>query len=265
MRIVTTMLSALLVLSACGNDTEDAPVEVPALPEPEPEVEEEAPPADPNEACAQVIVVSWVGAQYAAAAIERDQGAARQKAEDLRARLDSGADFAELARDESDAASTGPRGGLMGTYTRDEWPAPHMAIRDALFALSVGQVSEAVEAPYGWVVMRRCLVEKIHTRHLLIRYAGAKNAPEDITRSKEEALLLIGELQVALSADDANFAAVATQRSEDGSAERGGDMGELGRGRLAPEYEAAAWDLETGAISDPVETEYGYHLIQRLE
>ncbi len=42
-------------------------------------------------------------------------------------------------------------------------------------------------------------------------------------------------------------------------------MGELGRGRLAPEYEEAAWELEPGGISDPVETEFGYHIIQRVE
>jgi peptidyl-prolyl cis-trans isomerase SurA len=265
----TLILSALVLacLWACEDEpaapepaTTTAPPVEPATEAPEPE-----PVADPNEACAQVIVVSWAGAAHAADAIDRDQGAARQKAEELRARLERGEDFATLARAESDAASTGPRGGLMGTYARDEWPAPHMAIRDALFGLSVGQVSEVVEAPYGWVVMRRCPVEKIHTRHILIRFEGATNAPEDITRSQEEALSLAGTLRVSLSRPDAHFAAIATQHSEDGSAQRGGDMGELGRGRLAPEYEAAAWDLAPGAISDPVETEFGYHVIQRLE
>jgi len=265
-RNVTTMLCALLALTGCEDEAPDAPTG-PTAPDPEvtePEVEE-APAPDPNEACAQVIVVAWAGAQYAADDVERDQAAARQKAEELRTRIEGGEDFAELARAESDASSTGPRGGLMGTYTRDEWPAPHMAIRDALFGLSVAQVSEVVEAPYGWVVMRRCRVEKIHTRHILIRYEGARNAPDEISRSKEEALILAGELRVALSQDGADFAVIATERSEDGSAERGGDMGEMGRGRLAPEYEAAAWDLAAGAISDPIETEFGYHIIQRME
>jgi peptidyl-prolyl cis-trans isomerase SurA len=266
-RLLTALLCVPLFVIGCDDEPEPETAEpTPETTEVEETVEEEAPPAaDPNEACAQVIVVAWAGAEYAGDEIERDQAAARQKAEELRTRLEGGEDFAEVARAESDAASTGPRGGLMGTYTRDEWPAPHMAIRDALFGLSVGQLSEVVEAPYGWVLMRRCPVEKIHTRHILIRYEGAKNAPEDITRSKEEALTLAGEVRVALSADDADFEAIARERSEDGSAERGGDMGELGRGRLAAEYESVAWDLAPGGISDPVETEFGYHIIQRVE
>jgi peptidyl-prolyl cis-trans isomerase SurA len=268
-RLLTALLFTALAATGCEDEPEaetaTAEPETSEPEAPETEEEEEPPAADPDEACAQVIVVAWAGAEYASDEIERDQAAARQKAEELRTRLEGGEDFAEVARAESDAASTGPRGGLMGTYTRDEWPAPHMAIRDSLFGLQVGQLSEVVEAPYGWVLMRRCPVEKIHTRHILIRYQGAKNAPDEITRSKEEALTLAGEVRVALSADDADFEAIARERSEDSSAERGGDMGELGRGRLAEAYEAAAWDLAPGGISDPVETEFGYHIIQRVE
>ncbi len=262
---------AVVLSAAAGCDDEPETQATPETAEPElseevVEAEEEAPPAaDPNEACAQVIVVAWEGAEYAADDIDRDQAAARAKAEELRTRLEQGADFAELARAESDAASTGPRGGLMGTYARDEWPAPHMAIRDALFGLGVGQLSEVVEAPYGWVLMRRCAVEKIHTRHILIRYQGAKNAPESVTRSKEEAEILAGTIRVAVQAAPESFEEAAREHSEDSSASRGGDMGELGRGRLAEAYEAAAWELAPGGISEPVETEFGYHIIQRVE
>jgi peptidyl-prolyl cis-trans isomerase SurA len=265
----TLILSALVLacLWACEDEpaapepaTTTAPPVEPATEAPEPE-----PVADPNEACAQVIVVSWAGAAHAADAIDRDQGAARQKAEELRARLERGEDFATLARAESDAASTGPRGGLMGTYARDEWPAPHMAIRDALFGLSVGQVSEVVEAPYGWVVMRRCPVEKIHTRHILIRYRGAKNAPQDLTRTKEDARALADRLHNELGAPGADFETTARRHSDDSSADRGGDVGTLGRGRLAPEYEEAAFALQPGALSPVVETEFGFHVIQRVE
>jgi peptidyl-prolyl cis-trans isomerase SurA len=268
-----TVLSVLLlgaVLAGCGDDDAPAtgegasaggPAEPapPAAPEPEPE------PAGPDEACAQVVVVAWQGAQYAAAAVTRSKEEARAQAEELRSRLEQGADFAETARAESDAASTAPRGGLMGTYTREEWPAVHVPIRDAVFALEVGQLGEVLEAPYGWVLARRCPVEKIHTRHILIRYRGAKNAPQDLTRTKEDARALADRLHNELGAPGADFETTARRHSDDSSADRGGDVGTLGRGRLAPEYEEAAFALQPGALSPVVETEFGFHVIQRVE
>lgn len=234
------------------------------VPEPS-SMEMEAPPPNPNEACAEVLVVAWQGAEYAADTITRSKEAARARAGELRQRIADGADFAEVARAESDAASTAPRGGLMGTYTRAEWPGPHVPIRDAVFALHDGELGEVVEAPYGWVIPRRCAIEKAHTRHILIRYRGAENAPSEITRTKEEARALATEIRAEATADGADFEAIAREKSEDSSAERGGDVGTLGRGRLAPAYETAAFALSPGDISEVVETDYGFHIIQRVE
>ena len=57
---------------------------------------------------------------------------------------------------------------------------------------------------------------------------------------------------------------MAREHSEDGSAEDGGDIGSTGRGLLAEPYEAVADELAVDAISQPVETHFGYHIIQRL-
>lgn len=271
----TTVIGMLLVLGAglaVGCDDEPAETAEPAAEtaaegeaaEPE-DTAMHAPPADPNEACASVIVVAWQGAQYAGDEVTRTKEQARARAEELKSRIQGGADFAQVARAESDAASTAPRGGLMGTYTRDEWPSVHAPIQDTVFGLGVGELSDVVEAPYGWVLARRCPVEKVHSRHILVRYEGAKNAPEDVGRTKDEARALAAELHAQVVAPNADFAAVARERSEDASAERGGDVGTLGRGRLAPEYEAAAFALQPGEVSAVVETEYGFHIIQRLE
>ncbi|MGE0526879.1 MAG: peptidylprolyl isomerase [Bdellovibrionales bacterium] len=55
---------------------------------------------------------------------------------------------------------------------------------------------------------------------------------------------------------------MASQHSGDpGSKEKGGDLGEFGRGTMVPEFEQVAFNLEAGKISDPVKTNYGYHLI----
>ncbi len=63
-----------------------------------------------------------------------------------------------------------------------------------------------------------------------------------------------------------NFATLAILYSEDpGSAAKGGEIGFFGRGELYPEYEAAAFKLEPGEISEIVETKAGYHIIQLIE
>jgi peptidyl-prolyl cis-trans isomerase D len=61
----------------------------------------------------------------------------------------------------------------------------------------------------------------------------------------------------------ADFAAVAQRESADpGSAQRGGDLGSFGRGQMVPAFEEAAFSLPVGQVSEPVQTPFGYHLIQ---
>jgi hypothetical protein len=124
-------------------------------------------------------------------------------------------------------------------------------------------MSEALHAPYGWVIAERCPVELAHTRHVLVRFAGARNAPPELTRTRDEARAAIDVVRAELLGG-ADFAALARERSEDGSAERGGDVGTLGRGRLAEAYELAAFALAENELSVVVETEFGFHVIQRL-
>ena len=63
-----------------------------------------------------------------------------------------------------------------------------------------------------------------------------------------------------------SFAELAEEYSDDpGSASQGGNLGFMGRGMLVPEYEAEALRMQPGEISDPVESEFGFHLIQLIE
>jgi len=57
------------------------------------------------------------------------------------------------------------------------------------------------------------------------------------------------------------FAQLARQYSEDGAAQSGGDLGWVEKGRLDPDFEAAAWSLPAGKLSGIVKTQYGYHLV----
>lgn len=59
-----------------------------------------------------------------------------------------------------------------------------------------------------------------------------------------------------------DFAALARQHSQDGSASAGGDLDFFGRGRMVPEFDQAAFALQPGEISDVVTTEFGYHVIK---
>lgn len=62
-----------------------------------------------------------------------------------------------------------------------------------------------------------------------------------------------------------SFAKLAEQYSMDGSRKRGGDLGFFGRGMMVREFENAAFALEKGQVSGIVKTQFGYHIIKRLE
>lgn len=266
----------VLLLAACdaGAPKSSDPPPEPArkiaadAPEPEPAVASPAvpkyPPGEADEACAKIVVVAWQGAEDAAPTVTRDHAAARTRAEELRNKLSSGTDFSVLAA-ESDEPKTRAKGGAMGTYTRDSWPDKYAALQEVVFGLGIGETAATVEHPHGFVVAQRCAVEKVHTRHILVRYKGAKNAEAKIKRARAEAERLAGEIAEALKKPGADFEAMAKKRSEDGSAERGGDLGSVGRGMFAPPFEAAAFALAPGEVSAVVETDFGFHLIQRVE
>ncbi|MDR0318753.1 MAG: peptidylprolyl isomerase [Nitrososphaerota archaeon] len=62
-----------------------------------------------------------------------------------------------------------------------------------------------------------------------------------------------------------NFSEIAKQVSLCPSGKKGGDLGSFGRGQMVKPFETAAFQLEKGQISDPVKTEFGYHLIKRID
>ena len=90
--------------------------------------------------------------------------------------------------------------------------------------------------------------------------------PETNPKVREEIIAQLLQFKGDISSGKSTFAELAKVYSEDpGSGAQGGDLGFFRRGELAPEYEATALGLRQGEISDPIETQFGFHMIQLLE
>ncbi|WP_228527772.1 peptidylprolyl isomerase [Pararhodonellum marinum] len=90
--------------------------------------------------------------------------------------------------------------------------------------------------------------------------------PEPSQAEKDKIANQLREFKRQIVAGESDFATLARTYSEDpGSAVQGGDLGFFRRGELAPEYEATALAQQPGEISDPIETMFGFHMIQLLE
>jgi peptidyl-prolyl cis-trans isomerase D len=99
------------------------------------------------------------------------------------------------------------------------------------------------------------LKETVGAQHILFKTEGKK--PEEVEAIRTKALSV---LERAKKGED--FAALAKMYSEDSSAAQGGNLGEFPRGQMVPEFEKAAFSLGVGAISDLVQTQYGFHIIK---
>jgi len=99
--------------------------------------------------------------------------------------------------------------------------------------------------------------EQVHARHILL----AVNA----TRTAEQARSRLEDAKQRILAGE-DFAALAAEISEDpGTKNKGGDLGFFGRGAMVEGFENAAFATAAGDMVGPVETDFGYHLIQVLE
>lgn len=99
--------------------------------------------------------------------------------------------------------------------------------------------------------------EQVRARHILFKLAQQAGAEEEARRR--------GEAETTLQRIQAgeDFAALASQLSEDPvSAQQGGDLGFFKRGEMVKPFEETAFGLKPGVVSDPVRTDFGYHLIK---
>lgn len=106
--------------------------------------------------------------------------------------------------------------------------------------------------------------ETVAARHILVKFKGSpvpqREGKPELT--EEQALAKVNELKKQLAAGG-DFAAIAKAESDDtGSGNNGGELGSFSRGQMVPAFEEAAFKLPVGQVSDPVKTQFGYHLIR---
>lgn len=187
--------------------------------------------------------------------------AAEQRGATALSQLAAGADFAQLAIDNSDGQNA-LQGGDLGWRQLGTLPD---LFADTASQLKTGQHSELLRSSTGLHILfleeiqqgERHLVTQRHARHILL--TTDELTPPEQTRQK-----LIGLRQRIEVGED--FAELARSHSDDpGSAIRGGDLGWVVSGQMVERFDAALATLSDGEISEPVPSEFGWHLIQLLE
>lgn len=106
--------------------------------------------------------------------------------------------------------------------------------------------------------------DEVTARHILIRMKGSQVPlrPDEKDLTDEEALAKAKEIRAKLVAGG-DFAATAKVESDDtGSGANGGELGPFTHGRMVPAFEQAAFSLKVNEISEPVKSQFGYHIIQ---
>lgn len=191
-------------------------------------------------------------------ATEQVKAEAFAKAEALQRRLAEGEDFKQLALVNS-AGPNALKGGDLGWRKTAQLPA---LFTQALDQLQPGQVSETLQSDAGIHLLKlyerrgggEQLIEQTEVRHILLK--------ANEIRSEDDTRKLIASLREQALANN-NFADLARQHSDDtGSALKGGNLGWSMPGQFVPEFEKAISELEIGTISEPIRTQYGWHIIE---
>lgn len=189
--------------------------------------------------------------------------ALQKRAERALQRARAGEDFAGLVREFSDATDPAS-GGLLGLREASRYPALFV---DATLPLGVGDVAELVRSPAGFHVLK--VVEKLNARAptMAVTQSRARHIllVPNARMIESQAIQKLAEFKKQVLDGKADFATLARTNSQDGSADRGGDLGWASPGMFVPEFEAVMNRLTLGEISDPLVSRFGVHLIQLMD
>ena len=174
--------------------------------------------------------------------------------------INENVDFSELAKEYS-ISSNASEGGLLSWRKAIDMPD---LFEKALEGKSIGYVSEPLESGSGFHILKLedkrgdyvKFEDQWQSRHILM-------IPSTI-RDNQETEKQINNIRQQII-DGQDFAMLASEFSEDpGSAQQGGDLGWIGLGVFAPEFEKVMLDTQIGSISEVFETEFGFHFLEVL-
>jgi len=131
------------------------------------------------------------------------------------------------------------------------------------FTTPVGEISKPFRTDFGIHMVRVNQVRpdegSVHVKHIL------KLFPRNATEQQKAETKRLADSVYQVIMTGGNFEEIAKTESQDpGSAKNGGDLPWFGRGRMVPQFEQVAFDLPDGAISQPFETAYGYHIVKKI-
>ena len=187
--------------------------------------------------------------------------AKRVVAEKALDQIKGGADFRQISAGVSDAQNA-LDGGPLGWRPAARLP---QIFGDSVKAMKVGDVSAVLRSANGFHIIKLLdkrgnespvIIPQTHARHILIRLNEVVSEAD----AKQRLINLKERIE-----NGADFTELARLQSEDASASRGGDLGWLSPGDTVPEFERAMNGLEPGQVSDPVQSPFGWHLIQVVE
>jgi len=182
------------------------------------------------------------------------------KVDDLVKKLRQGQDFSQTAISNSDDANA-LKGGDLGWRTLSEIPTLFV---NEIRLMKQGDVSEPIRSPSGFHIIKMLelkgtdnhMIIKTKVRHILVK----TNELVDDAEAKKRLLALKARI-----ADGDDFAALARAHSDDkGSALKGGSLDWVGPGDLVKPFEEAMQKLGINEVSEPVQTQFGWHIIQVL-
>lgn len=186
---------------------------------------------------------------------------ARERAERLMEELKQGLDFKKASLSSSDSPQA-LSGGDLGWRKLSQMPT---LLADVAAKMKEGDIEGPIRSPSGFHIVKLLGIKggsaerivKTHVRHILIK-------PNEVL-SDEDARDKLEKLKARIEAGD-DFATLARGHSDDkGSAIKGGDLGWVQPGALVPEFEDAMSHLDINQLGNPVQSQFGWHLIQVLE
>jgi peptidyl-prolyl cis-trans isomerase SurA len=187
---------------------------------------------------------------------------AQLKADNLVKKLRAGQDFAQVAISDSDDANA-LKGGDLGWRTIDSIPSQ---LVEGIKQMRLNEISDPIRSPSGFHIIKLLglksdmdnqVITTTKVRHILIK----TNELIDDAEARKR----LFELKKRISDGD-DFATLARSHSDDkGSALKGGDLGWVEPGSLVKPFEEAMNRLKVNELSDPVQSQFGWHLIQVLD